>query len=55
MEELFIIYLREIWGDRIADSFLNNEITIEQLQGLENGWSITSTTGEKFNGLESYK
>ncbi|EOW9160796.1 hypothetical protein ACN1T8_001348 [Vibrio cholerae] len=54
METLCLIYLRQIWGDKIAGSFERNEITIEQIQQLEDGWIITSSTGEKFNGLESY-
>lgn len=54
MEELFVIYLREIWGDKIANLYENGDITIEQLRELEDGYWITAANGERFNGLETY-
>lgn len=55
MEELFLSYLAEVWGERIANLYENGNITIEQLKDLNNGYWITATTGERFNGLENYK
>lgn len=53
-EALFISLLRQVWGDKIADCYERGEITIEQIEQLENGFWITTTKGERFNGLEHY-
>lgn len=54
MEELFLIYLKEVWGDRISALYESGDITINQLKDLEDGYWITAANGERFNGLETY-
>lgn len=54
MDQLFDSFLRQLWGDEIANAYQNDELTEDQLLDLENGFWVESSKGVKYNGMEDY-
>lgn len=55
LNALIVKLLREAWGHKVADYFAQDKISFEDIEKLEDGYIITASDGETFNGLDYFK